>query len=99
MADHHHGLVRQHPHWLASGCFGSRQLAAIIFDVQNAPLPNLTCATTSWNVGAALFPLVFVPLTKVSLEEPQAFVSRLRSERHTVWHAEISLEQEDRCFM
>ncbi|KAI4722013.1 putative multidrug transporter [Aureobasidium sp. EXF-10727] len=35
-----------------------------LWHVQNEPFPNLTFATVSWNLGAALFPLLFVPLTE-----------------------------------
>lgn len=35
-----------------------------LWNVQNNPFPNLTWATVSWNMGAALFPLLFVPLTE-----------------------------------
>lgn len=34
------------------------------FHVSTDPFPHLFWATTSWNVGAALFPLLFVPLTE-----------------------------------
>jgi MFS family permease len=34
------------------------------FHVSNSPFPYLGFATTSWNMGAALFPLLFVPLTE-----------------------------------
>jgi len=40
------------------------------FNVQNRPFPNLYWATTSWNMGAALFPLLFVPLTENSGRMP-----------------------------
>jgi hypothetical protein len=32
------------------------------FSVQDEPFPNLAWSTLSWNMGAALFPLVFVPV-------------------------------------
>jgi len=34
------------------------------FNVDNTTFPYLYFATTSWNMGAALFPLLFVPLTE-----------------------------------
>ncbi|KAK5192781.1 hypothetical protein LTR99_010342 [Exophiala xenobiotica] len=45
------------------------------FNVQDEPFPNLYWATTSWNMGAALFPLLFVPLTEHSGRMPGYFVS------------------------
>lgn len=46
------------------------------FHVQNRPFPNLYWATTSWNMGSALFPLLFVPLTEHSGRMPGYRVSR-----------------------
>jgi hypothetical protein len=46
------------------------------FNVQNQPFPNLYWATCSWNMGAALFPLVFVPLTENTGRMPGYFVSK-----------------------
>ncbi|EAW17076.1 putative MFS multidrug transporter [Aspergillus fischeri NRRL 181] len=43
--------------------------------VQNSPFPNLYWATTSWNMGAAFWPLIFVPLTESSGRMPGYFVS------------------------
>ncbi|KAK2743968.1 hypothetical protein FQN55_007017 [Onygenales sp. PD_40] len=45
------------------------------FHVQNQPFPNLAWATASWNMGAALFPLLFVPLTESSGRMPGYFIS------------------------
>ncbi|KAK4944482.1 hypothetical protein LTR10_016156 [Elasticomyces elasticus] len=45
------------------------------FNVQNRPFPNLYWATTSWNMGAALFPLLFVPLTEDSGGMPGYFIA------------------------
>ncbi|KAJ5453936.1 uncharacterized protein N7458_004892 [Penicillium daleae] len=45
------------------------------FHVQNEPFPNLAWATTSWNMGAAFWPLIFVPLTDSSGRMPGYFVS------------------------
>lgn len=47
------------------------------FNVQNTPFPNLYWATTSWNMGAALFPLLFVPLTEHSGRMPGYFIAYL----------------------
>ncbi|KAJ0419214.1 major facilitator superfamily domain-containing protein [Aspergillus carlsbadensis] len=45
------------------------------FHVQNTPFPNLYWATTSWNMGAAFWPLIFVPLTESSGRMPGYFVA------------------------
>ncbi|KAL5364455.1 major facilitator superfamily domain-containing protein [Aspergillus floccosus] len=45
------------------------------FHVQNVPFPNVTWATTSWNMGAAFWPLIFVPLTESSGRMPGYFVA------------------------
>ncbi|KAL1954785.1 hypothetical protein VTO42DRAFT_733 [Malbranchea cinnamomea] len=45
------------------------------FHVQNAPFPHLAWATASWNMGAAVFPLLFVPLTESSGRMPGYFIS------------------------
>lgn len=47
------------------------------FNVQNEPFPNLYWVTCSWNVSAALFPLVFVPLTENTGRMPDYFVGHL----------------------
>lgn len=46
-----------------------------LWHVQNDPFPNLTWATVSWNMGAALFPLLFVPLTENLGRMPGYFAS------------------------
>jgi MFS family permease len=51
---------------------------ATLFNVQNEPFPNLYWATCSWNMGAALFPLLFVPLTENTGRMPGYFVSVLQ---------------------
>jgi hypothetical protein len=45
------------------------------FHVQNDPFPSLAWATTSWNMGAAFWPLIFVPLTESSGRMPGYFVA------------------------
>lgn len=45
------------------------------FHVQNTPFPNLVWATTSWNMGAALAPLLFVPLTEPYGRMPGYFIA------------------------
>ncbi|KAL5343991.1 major facilitator superfamily domain-containing protein [Aspergillus crustosus] len=45
------------------------------FHVQNSPFPNLYWATCSWNMGAAFWPLIFVPLTESTGRMPGYFVA------------------------
>ncbi|KAF2684311.1 MFS multidrug transporter-like protein [Lentithecium fluviatile CBS 122367] len=59
----------------AGSCGAGNELMAERFHVQNEPFPNLYWATCSWNVGAALFPLVFVPLTENTGRMPGYFVA------------------------
>jgi hypothetical protein len=62
---------------LPAGSYGAgNDLMAARFNVQNQPFPNLYWATCSWNMGAALFPLVFVPLTENTGRMPGYFVSK-----------------------
>ena len=50
---------------LCAGSYGAASEAiAVQFHVQNRPFPNVDWGTTSWLVGAAIFPLVIVPLTE-----------------------------------
>ncbi|CAO2652734.1 Nn.00g021450.m01.CDS01 [Neocucurbitaria sp. VM-36] len=61
---------------LPAGSYGAgNEYMASRFAVQNEPFPNLYWATCSWNVGAALFPLVFVPLTENTGRMPGYFVA------------------------
>ncbi|KAF2125184.1 MFS multidrug transporter-like protein [Dothidotthia symphoricarpi CBS 119687] len=61
---------------LPAGSYGSgNDYMAATFNVQNEPFPNLAWATCSWNLGAAIFPLVFVPLTESSGRMPGYFVA------------------------
>ncbi|EAW12204.1 putative MFS multidrug transporter [Aspergillus clavatus NRRL 1] len=61
---------------LPAGTYGSgNQWMAERFHVQNSPFPNLFWATTSWNMGAAFWPLIFVPLTESSGRMPGYFVA------------------------
>jgi hypothetical protein len=63
---------------LPAGSYGAgNELMAEHFHVQNEPFPNLYWATCSWNVGAALLPLVFVPLTEHTGRMRGYFVSLL----------------------
>ena len=60
---------------LPAGSYGAgNDYMASQFNVQNEPFPNLYWATCSWNLGAALFPLVFVPLTENTGRMPGYFV-------------------------
>lgn len=61
---------------LPAGSYGAgNDYMAARFNVQNEPFPNLYWATCSWNVGAALFPLVFVPLTENTGRMPGYFAA------------------------
>ncbi|OJJ84498.1 putative MFS multidrug transporter [Aspergillus glaucus CBS 516.65] len=61
---------------LPAGSYGAgNDYMAEKFNVQNEPFPNLAWATTSWNMGAAFWPLIFVPLTESSGRMPGYFVS------------------------
>jgi MFS family permease len=61
---------------LPAGSYGAgNDWMAQRFNVQNEPFPNLAWATCSWNMGAALFPLVFVPLTENTGRMPGYFVA------------------------
>ncbi|RAR09428.1 MFS multidrug transporter-like protein [Stemphylium lycopersici] len=61
---------------LPAGSYGAgNEWMAPLFNVQNEPFPNLYWATCSWNMGAALFPLVFVPLTENTGRMPGYFVA------------------------
>jgi MFS family permease len=60
---------------LPAGSYGSgNDWMAPLWHVQNDPFPNLYWATASWNVGAALFPLLFVPLTENTGRMPGYFI-------------------------
>ncbi|KAL4974651.1 major facilitator superfamily domain-containing protein [Aspergillus desertorum] len=61
---------------LPAGTYGSgNNWMADKFHVQNSPFPNLYWATTSWNMGAAFWPLISVPLTESSGRMPGYFVA------------------------
>lgn len=50
---------------LPAGSYGSAgSYYSSQFQVQNEPFDNTIWATVSWNMGAAMWPLVFVPLTE-----------------------------------
>lgn len=60
---------------LPAGSYGSgNDWMGPLWNVQNDPFPNLYWATTSWNMGAAVFPLLFVPLTENTGRMPGYFV-------------------------
>jgi hypothetical protein len=46
------------------------------FGVSQENFPTLYWATTSWNIGAAFWPLIFVPMTENSGRMPGYFVRR-----------------------
>ncbi|CAL3966404.1 unnamed protein product [Diplocarpon coronariae] len=59
---------------LPAGAYGNgNEEMSRLFNVSNDGFPYLTFATTSWNMGAALFPLLFVPLTETSGRIPGYF--------------------------
>jgi hypothetical protein len=47
------------------------------FGVSQEKFPTLYWATTSWNIGAAFWPLIFVPMTENSGRMPGYFVSHI----------------------
>ncbi|KAK6600063.1 major facilitator superfamily transporter [Botrytis cinerea] len=59
---------------LPAGAYGAgNDEMSALFNVSNSGFPYLFFATTSWNVGAAVFPLLFVPLTETSGRMPGYF--------------------------
>ncbi|KAL4813775.1 major facilitator superfamily domain-containing protein [Aspergillus spinulosporus] len=61
---------------LPAGTYGSgNDWMAEKFHVQNSPFPSVYWATTSWNMGAAFWPLIFIPLTESSGRMPGYFVA------------------------
>lgn len=61
---------------LPAGALGSgNDYLSQRFNVQNTPFPNLYWATTSWNMGAAIWPLLFVPLTETAGRMPGYFAA------------------------
>jgi MFS family permease len=59
---------------LCAGSYGAASdILAAKFSVQNVPFPNISWGTASWNMGAALLPLVFVPLTENTGRMPGYF--------------------------
>jgi len=64
---------------IPAGAYGAgNSYMASRFSVQNQPFPNLYWATTSWNMGAALMPILFVPL----LGWESARICRTCTQRH-----------------
>lgn len=45
------------------------------FGINNESFPTLFWATTSWNLGAAVWPLLFVPMTETTGRMYGYFVS------------------------
>ncbi|KAB8298341.1 hypothetical protein EYC80_002067 [Monilinia laxa] len=59
---------------LPAGAYGAgNDEMSALFNVSNSGFPYLYFATTSWNMGAALVPLLFVPLTETSGRMPGYF--------------------------
>lgn len=56
---------------LPAGAYGAcGRYVAEQFNVQNSPFDNTIWATVSWNMGAAFWPLIFVPMTESSGRMP-----------------------------
>jgi len=63
---------------LPAGSYGAgNDWMGPLWHVQNEPFPNLYWATCSWNLGAAIWPLLFVPLTENTGRMPGYFVRSL----------------------
>jgi len=63
---------------LPAGAYGSgNAYMEEEFDISQENFPTLYWATTSWNIGAAFWPLIFVPMTENSGRMPGYFVSHL----------------------
>ncbi|TGO45286.1 hypothetical protein BCON_0405g00050 [Botryotinia convoluta] len=59
---------------LPAGAYGAgNDEMSALFNVSNSGFPYLFFATTSWNIGAAIVPLLFVPLTETSGRMPGYF--------------------------
>lgn len=59
---------------LPAGAYGAgNDEMSKVFNISNDGFPYLFLATTSWNVGAAVWPLLFVPLTETSGRMPGYF--------------------------
>jgi len=73
---------------LPAGAYGSGDdKMAITFGIQNTThLPWLTWALTSWNLGAAFWPLVFVPMTENIGRMPGYMVSFTLAS----WHFQVA---------
>jgi MFS family permease len=61
---------------LPAGSYGAgNEYMSKRFHVQNEPFPNLYWATTSFNLGASVLPLLFVPLTEHAGRMPGYFIA------------------------
>lgn len=52
------------------------------FGISQKNFPTLFWATTLWNMGAAILPLLFVPLSETSGRMPAYFVSTIAQLAH-----------------
>lgn len=61
---------------IPAGAYGaaSEQMAKA-WNIDESNFPYLSFALVSWNIGAAVFPFVFVPLTENTGRMPGYFVS------------------------
>lgn len=76
---------------LPAGAYGTAgPEMARIWHVNEDRFPFITFGLVTWNMGAAIFPLVFVPLTETVGRMPGYFVSLIHS--FAVWNlpAELS---------
>ena len=63
---------------LPAGAYGAaNEQMARAWNIDETNFPYLSFALVSWNMGAAAFPLVFVPLTENTGRMPGYFVSSL----------------------
>jgi hypothetical protein len=70
---------------LPAGAYGaaSEQMSSA-WNIDETNFPYLAFALVSWNMGAAVFPLLFVPLTETIGRMPGYFVSALK--RIIIYH-------------
>lgn len=60
-----------------AGAYGAAaEQMSSLWNIDETEFPYLSFALVSWNMGAALFPLLFVPLTENTGRMPGYFVSR-----------------------
>lgn len=78
--DHSHSLIRQSSilTGIPAGAYGAASEQMMDeWNIDQTNFPYLSFALVTWNLGAAVFPLVFVPLTENTGRLPGYFVSTL----------------------